>query len=187
MSFLRPEAKAVLSRWAEPLLGAIIAIFGFYLSLQGGWLLAVIGLALVALGLGWLVLGIRRARFQGDPAAPGLVEIDEGGLRYLHPRLGGEISLNDLAELRLVFYRGKRVWRLQDLSGQVLLVPMDAAGAGDLFDALSALPGMGSAVLVEALSSGAEDTAAAAGNIVPIAALRDKLVWSRGGKGLRKV
>ena len=194
MSFLRPEAKALLLRWAEPLSGAVLVGLGLYTLMRGGWLLMLIGLALTGLGLAWAVLGLRRARFQGDPQAPGLVEIDEGRLRYLHPSLGGEISLHDLETLRLLQLRGRRVWQLQDLFGRKLLIPLDAAGAGALFDALSALPGLHSARLARALDApesggspqpdGAEGADAA--QTVPAIALRDQLVWSRAGQALRR-
>lgn len=182
MSFLRPAALALLRRWFEPAEGAALILFGFWIFQGGGWISWALGSAVMVLGAGWLLLALRRMRFRGDPAAPGIVEIDEGRLSYLHPRMGGEISLNDLAELHLVSLRGRRAWRLGDLSGRWLLVPLDAAGAEALFDAFASLPGLGSAGLVAAL-----DEAAPVGGTLPAPALRDRLVWARQGTGLRRV
>lgn len=182
MSFLRPEALALLRRWSGPAEGAALIVLGLWIFSGGGWILMPAGATVVVAGAGWGLLALRRMRFQGDPGAPGIVEIDEGRLSYLHPRMGGEISLNDLAELHLVSLRGRRAWRLGDLSGRWLLVPLDAAGSEALFDAFASLPGLGSAGLVAAL-----DEAAPGGGTLPAPALRDRLVWVRQGTGLRKV
>lgn len=179
---MRPEAAATLRRWADPAFGAAVAAFGLWLAYLGGLILIPIGLALAGLGAGWAVLGWRRARFQSDPAAPGLVELDEGRLRYLHPKMGGEVSLNDLSELRLITMNGRRVWRLADLAGQALLVPLDAAGAGALFDAFAALPGLTSADLVAALQA----SSPASGSQLPASPLSERPVWRRAGSGIAR-
>lgn len=188
MSFIRPEARALLQRWAEPLFGFGLAGLGLSFLLQGGWIPSALGLCLLTLGAAWALLAVRRNRFLGDPAAPGLVEIEEGRLRYLHPRMGGEVSLNDLAELRLVTFRGRRVWRLQDLGGRVLLVPLEASGAAALFDALSALPEMTSSGLVAALdATDASKHDAGSSQVPALSAPEDRLVWCRAGSGLKAV
>lgn len=179
----RPAALATLRRWAEPAVAGLGVLAGVWLMVLGGWILWPIGAALAALAAGWALTATRRARFQGDPAAPGIVEVDEGRLRYLHPRMGGEVSLNDLDELRLITVRGRRVWRLSDLSGRALLVPLDAAGAGGLFDAFAALPGLTSHALVQALAA---ETAPTPGNL-PAIPLHQTTVWRRQGSGLRAV
>lgn len=186
--FLRPEATRFVARWAEPALGAALCGLGLWIATRGGWLLPVLGLPLAGLGAGWALLAWRRLRFAPEIASPGLVELDEGRLRYLHPRMPGEISLTDLAELRLLSLRGRRVWRLRDLSGATLLVPLDAAGAERLFDAFAALPGLGSAGLVAALDGpSALDRPAPPGGTLPAPALADRLVWRRSGQGLAPV
>lgn len=179
---LRPAALAQMRRWADPALGTGVLLFGLWLIRLGGLILIPIGAALAAVGLGWAVLGWRRARFPSQTAAPGLVELDEGRLRYLHPKMGGEVSLNDLSELRLVTMNGRRIWQLSDLSGQRLLVPLDAAGAGELFDAFSALPGLGSAGLMAALAAPQDQGAAA----LPAARLTNERVWQRAGSGMTR-
>ena len=100
--FFRPEAMAFLSRWSEVAFGVAVMVFGWWITRFGGWIWLGIGGGVIALGLGWAVLAWRRLGFQADPAAPGLVELDEGRIRYLHPRAAGEISLADLVEIRLL-------------------------------------------------------------------------------------
>lgn len=179
---IRPAVRALFRRWREAAAAVAVAGFGMWLTGLGGWLLVPLGLVTAALGAAWAVLALRRARFQADPGAPGIVEITEGRLRYLHPRTGGEIALHDLAELRLLRLRGRAVWGLSDLHGRRLLVPLDAAGAGALFDAFAALPGLASADLVAALG-----TEAPAAPGLPAVALQDRRVWTRPGSGLRPV
>ena len=72
-------------------------------------------------------------------------------------------------------------------SRQALLVPLDAAGAEALFDAFSALPGLGSSALVAALDGKAPDGAAPQGGTLPAANSDDRLVWRRQGRGLTPV
>lgn len=180
---IRPAARATLTRWADPGFGAIVALFGLWVASLGGWILIPLGALLAALGAGWGVLGWRRARFRHDPNAPGMVELDEGRLRYLHPTMPGDISIDDLSELKILTLRGRQVWRLKDLSGQALLVPVDAAGADALFDAFSALPGLSSGDLVAALAPPPP-----AGGTLPVPqATAEKVVWRRQGRGLRVV
>ena len=187
MSFVRPDARATLTRWAEPAVGAVLMLFGLWIASLGGLILIPMGLIIVALGAGWALLGWRRAMFRHDSGAPGLVELDEGRLRYLHPVMPGDISITDLTEVKLLSLRGRQVWRLKDLSGQALLVPADAAGADLLFDAFSALPGLSSADLVAALRPA--PMAAATGTGLPVAATTttERVVWRRRGTGMTRV
>lgn len=180
---IRPTVRAFLSRWAEVGAALLALALGLWTASLGGLVLIPFGLVLAAAAGGWALLALRRARFRGDPGAPGLVELDEARLRYLHPKLGGEIALHDLAELRLVSLRGRQVWHLQDLSGRALLIPLDAAGAADLFDAFAALPGLSSHDLVAALAGSAAPT----GSTLPAVSLRQVTVWRRSGSGLRRV
>jgi len=112
-------------------------------------------------------------------AAPGVVEVDEGQIAYLGPAFGGFVALPDLVEIRLVTMRGRRLWRLRQTDGQVLLIPVDATGAERLFDAFASLPGMDMAALVAALSPG---TAAAPGGLIAGPDMR--VLWRRPGAGL---
>ncbi len=179
----RPEALALLARLREPALAVAMLAAGLWLATQGGWFLAAVGLGLAVLGCGWGVLALRRLRFAAGREAPGLVEVDEGRITYMGPKLGGSVGMPDLAEIRLLTLRGRRVWRLKQGDGQVLLVPLDAQGAEALFDAFAALPGLTSAALVAAL-----DAPVPAGpGLVSATRPTDSLVWRRSGRGLQAV
>lgn len=179
----RPEALATLRRYSEVAAAGLVLLIGLWVAVRGGWFLATIGLGLAGMATGWAVLALRRLRFQAGDAAPGIVEVDEGRISYLGPRLGGSIGLPDLIEIRLLTLRGRSVWRLKQADGLVLLVPLDAAGAAALFDAFAALPGLTSAALVAALDV---PTAEGPGLISATRPL-DRLVWRRRGEGLQPV
>lgn len=178
---LRPEALRQIRRWSEPGAGIVVLAAGLWIATRGGWLLPVVGLPLAGLGGGFALLALRRMRFAPEIAAPGIVELDEGRIRYLHPRMPGEVNLPDLAEIRLLALRGRRVWRLRETTGATMLVPLDAAGAERLFDAFATLPGLTSADLVASLTP---QGSAATGTTLPAAAQTDRLVWRRPGRGL---
>lgn len=183
MSRFRPEAMALLGRLSEPAAALGMLAGGMWIATRGGWVPLAFGAALAGLAGGWALLALRRLRFEAGDAAPGLVEVDEGRVTYMGPRLGGSISLADLAEIRLLTLRGRSVWRLKQLDGQILLVPLDAAGAAGLFDAFAVLPGLTSADLVAAL-----DVPASGGpGLVSATRPLDRLVWRRRGHGLQSV
>lgn len=151
---IRPEVKAHLHRWREVIAAVALGATGLWLASLGGWLLQGIGLILVALALGWTVIAWRRLRFLRGVAAPGVVEVDEGQVGYWGPNFGGFIALADLAELRLAEVGGARHWRLRTHGGEVLMIPVDAAGAERLYDAFATLPGIDMAALTAALDRG---------------------------------
>lgn len=153
MSFLRPELARALSRGREVIAGMAVSGFGLWLVWLGGYLLVPLGLVILALGAVLARQAWRRLHFVQGQDAPGVIELDEAQLGYLGPTEGGFVSLEDLVELRLIRVRGERVWRLKQLDGQALLIPVEAQGAGKLFDAFAALPGMDSGALVSALSA----------------------------------
>lgn len=150
MRFLRPEAAAFLARWSEVAAALAVAGAGLWLVRLGGYFLTPLGLAVAAVALGWGLVALRRVRFQRPVAAPGVVEVDEGQVGYLGPSFGGYVSLRELTEIRMIRLHGERHWRLKQADGQVLLVPVAANGAGALFDAFAALPGMDTATLATA-------------------------------------
>lgn len=179
MALIRPEALAALRRWREVILGAGVACLGLWVATRGGPILAVLGLVGMALGAGLALSGWRRMRFAQGVAAPGMVEVIEGEVRFFGPSLGGAISLADLTELRLVTLRGRRLWRLKQADGQALLIPVDAAGAEALYDGFTTLPGLDMAALLAALSpvgTGPGLVSATRPDMV--------LVWHRKGRGL---
>ena len=151
---IRPAVKAHLHRWREVIAVVSLFLFAVWLFLLGGWLLQGIGLLLAVIALGWGVIAWRRLRFLRGVAAPGVVEVDEGQVGYWGPNFGGFIALADLAELRLAEVGGTRHWRLRTRGGEVLMIPVDAAGAERLYDAFAALPGIDMAALTAALDRG---------------------------------
>lgn len=153
MTFVRPQIALGARRYAEVLSAGAIAAAGLWCLAQGGYLLAPLGLGLVAFAVSWGVVALRRLRFGAGGSAPGMVEVDEGQIGYFGPRAGGFVALADVVELRIVEVGGLRHWRLRTRDGQALIVPVDAAGADRLFDAFAVLPGLDTAALVRALDA----------------------------------
>ena len=181
MSWARPEVRSFFARWGESGLWCALALLGLWIASLGGWILIPLGLIFAAACAGWALLALRRARFAPSADATGLIEITEGRLRYLHALHGGEISLADLAELRLITLRGRNIWQLSDRFGAKLLVPVDAAGGDQLFDALGAISGLSSQSLVLSLSRHNVKSD------LPVPELRQSLVWSRQEHGPENV
>jgi hypothetical protein len=163
---IRPEALTALARWREALMAVCIVGAGIWLCLLGGLILIPVGLAAIALGAGLGVIALRRLRFVQDAAGPGVVELDEAQIGWLGPEGGGYLSLRELAELRLMSRGSRRFWRLKQMDGQALLIPVDASGAERLFDAFTALPGMDSNALVSALDAPPSAAADALGPVI---------------------
>lgn len=183
MSFIRPQITRALWRLHEALTAGAVLLCGLWLVWMGGWLLVPAGLALAALGASLLRHALARLRFHQATHAPGMVELDEAQLGYLGPQSGGFISLHEASELRLVVIRGRRLWRIKQADGQAMLVPIDAQGAAQLFDAFAALPGMDVTALAAAASPGAG--ALTGGQDLAAADPQMLLVWRRpGAQGL---
>ncbi|MDO5371261.1 hypothetical protein [Paracoccus sp. (in: a-proteobacteria)] len=139
---IRPELVARFKPWREVAAAALTALFGIWVFAQGGLLLQPLGGAILGLALLWGWGAWRRRRFAVDIAAPGLVEIEEGAIRYYGASApGGEVALRDLVQIRLIRLDGQAHWRLRTQAGEALLVPVEAAGAAALADAFAALPG----------------------------------------------
>lgn len=183
MSFIRPEVSALAYRAREAIASLIAIGIGFWFFSQSGYLLKPIGFVIIAISLGWFKLALRRMRFTQEVTAPGMVEIDEGQVGYLGPQVGGFASLEELLEIRLMTLQGRRMWRLKQRDGQVILIPVDAEGADKLFDAFSSLPGMDSAALVAALHP---VSAQSGGQNLPqsTATAEMRLIWHRKGAGV---
>jgi hypothetical protein len=181
MSFIRPELAEAISRNREVIAAAGVIAVGLWLLAYGsGYLVPVLGLALMAIGLGWEVQALRRLRFQQDGEAPGLVRVTEAQIAYFGPRIGGFVGLPDLAEIRLLTLRGRRIWKLRQGDGQILHIPVEADGAEALFDAFAALPGMDTAALVASLGS---DAAPSDSRVIVLNEV-DRLIWTRKGAGI---
>ncbi|MBC2834191.1 hypothetical protein [Paragemmobacter straminiformis] len=177
---IRPEVLQALNRWREVIASGGVALAGLWIAWQGGYVLLPFGLCVIALAAALALQALRRLRFAQAPATPGVVEVDEAQIAYLSPDGGGFVGLPDLVEIRLLTLRGKRFWRLRQADGQALLVPVDAMGADQLFDAFAALPNMDSAALLAALET------KASGNALPALDGMSHPVWHRPGAGLAR-
>lgn len=139
---IRPELQDQLRPWREVIAAVACLVFGAWVFTLGGYIFRPLGAFIVVVCLIWTVTARRQMRFLREAAAPGLLEIDEGAVRYYGARLlGGEISLRELAEIRLLMIGGRQHWRLKSTDGQALLIPVDAAGAARLGEAFATLPG----------------------------------------------
>lgn len=160
---IRPEVWALVQRGQEVILATVLALFGLWLMILGGYILLPIGAAITALAASMAVLALRRLRFSRQKGAIGMVEVDEAQIGYFGPTEGGFISLQDMTELRLLRVNDVEMWRLKQSDGQTLLIPTAATGAERLFDAFAALPDMNSADLV-----------------APLAGSDMRMIWRRG-------
>ncbi len=140
---IRPDVAVRLAPWREVVAAVATLLFSIWVFSLGGWLFWPIGAVLSLVSLVWLVAAWQRRRFRRAIAAPGVIEVDEGVIRYFGARiLGGQIALRDLSEIRLLNINNRAHWRLKSASGEALLVPLDAAGADALADAFTSLPGL---------------------------------------------
>lgn len=142
MSFIRPEARAALTRWREVLIGAAIAALGLHWALGVGGLLGWVGWALAVAGTALAVIGLRRLQFRQDGQGPGVVRVDEGKISYFGPINGGEVAASEMTTLTLDPTQFPTSWVLEQPGWPPLYIPINATGSDALFDAFSALPGM---------------------------------------------
>ncbi len=153
-SFFRPEAIAALTRWREVLMATAVILIGLWIALRpGGVIVTGFGYVVMALGSAFMVPAFRRARFLTGSEGPGAVQVDERRIVYMGPITGGTMALDDLRVLSVRRDGGDQVtWVLADTT-QLLVIPVDAAGADALFDAFAALPGLNVDRLIQAVQS----------------------------------
>ena len=139
---IRPALVEKFGIWSEVIAAGGVIGLGLWLVSLGGWVLQPFGLLVAALGGGWALIGWRRMHFRHAVEGPGLVELDEGEIRYFGAGhgLGGTIALADITELRLIRMQGTQHWRLRARAGHAVVIPVAAAGAEVLYDAFSVLP-----------------------------------------------
>ncbi|MAM62124.1 MAG: hypothetical protein CMH11_11585 [Maritimibacter sp.] len=141
MSFIRPEAARGLARWREAMIGAAVVALGLYWAIESLGIIRWVGAALILAGLALTWSGIQRARFRTGRGGLGVVEVDERQITYLAPVGGGIASLEALTHVSVVASRaGGAYWRF-DMAGERLSIPASAEGARAIFDVLTALPG----------------------------------------------
>jgi len=147
---IRPEVKALFWRWREALFACGLIALGLWWALQSFGIVVWLGWGLVALGAVWGVSAIQRARFSASDDGPGVVTVDERRIVYMGPLDGGVCDLDATVRLDLTPAPGA-AWQLTGETGEVLAIPVNAAGAEALFDAFSTLPGLRAGQLVAAL------------------------------------
>ncbi|MBB1499243.1 hypothetical protein [Paracoccus sp. MC1862] len=151
---IRPELVARFKPWREVAAAVLTGLAGIWIFSLGGLLLQPLGGAILAFAILWGWGAWRRRRFAVEIAAPGLVEIEEGAIRYYGARaLGGEVALRDLSQIRLIRLDGHAHWRLRTRNGEAVLIPVEAAGAAALADAFAALPGFDLGAAAAALAA----------------------------------
>lgn len=149
MSLVRPEVVQALARWREAMLGALLLALGLRLVFNGVGIFPWIGGIVSLAGVGLVAAGIQRGRFRGPGGGAGVVDVDERQITYFGPVTGGTMALDDILRIETC---PPRLWRLTSDAGTVLTIPFDAHGNEALFDAFSALPGLRSGAVADAVS-----------------------------------
>jgi hypothetical protein len=171
MSFVRPELAASATRlfhryfthWIESVVVLVIGGFGIVALVAGisqrGIPAIIVGAAsLVVAGLAAVAFH-RTALARRDPTAVGVVEVHEGRVMYLAPgEDGGSADVRELTRVEIVTTAGGPFepdvfWVLTQPGQPLLTIPTEATGAGELFDALSALPGLSWEAVARAMGS----------------------------------
>ncbi len=105
------------------------------------------------IGAVWGIAGAQRARFAQDGDGPGVVQIRERRLAYFGPLDGGVMDVADLAKLEIdPGSHPEPSWILTGTDGQIIAIPINAAGAEDLFDVFASLPNIKTNTVLDVLS-----------------------------------
>jgi len=151
--FLRPEARALLWRWRDVLLGLAFVLLGLWWGLRSFGFVQWLGFGLMAFGVVWSVAGVQRARFRQGGDGPGVVQVRERRLAYFGPLDGGVMDVADMTMLELdPTGHPAPQWILTGVGGQRIAIPISAKGAEDLFDVFAALPGIKTSAVLDVLS-----------------------------------
>ncbi len=151
--FLRPEVRALAWRYRDLLFGVAILLLGLFWGLRSYGILQWLGYGMIGLGLIWAIAGVQRARFRQDGDGPGVVQIRERRLAYFGPLDGGVMDVEDLTKVEIdPTSRPEPSWVLTGIGGQRIAIPINAAGAEDLFDVFAALPGIKTNTVLDVLS-----------------------------------
>lgn len=134
-------------------MACVVLILGIWWAATGVGINVWLGYIFCAIGIGWGVAAIQRARFAQDGDGPGVVQIRERRLAYFGPLDGGIIDVADLSKLEIdpTSYPDPS-WVLTSIEGQVLTIPINAKGAEDLFDVFAALPDIKTNTVLDVLS-----------------------------------
>lgn len=147
---IRPDARAALMRWSGVFAPAALAGLGVWWALSAYGLTRLFGVALAGAAVVLTVMAVQRRLFYQGANGPGLVQIDEGVVRYLGPLTGGAVALRDLGRIDYDAASHPAHWRLVAPGEGALHIPVTAAGADSLLDAFVALPGLSAGDLLAA-------------------------------------
>jgi len=151
---IRPEIRAALMRFREALAGGAAVVLGLWVGLGTFGITAWLGWALAMAGLAAIAAGLQRARFRTGSGGPGVVQIDEGQIAYFGPLTGGLAALSEIRRLSLDRSATPAHWIISQPGREDLAIPVTAEGADALFDAFTALPGLGTRTMLAALERG---------------------------------
>lgn len=145
--FLRPEAITVLLRWREAIIGGAVIAGGLYGAAAAMGITFYLSLLALPIGAALVWEGVYRARLPEGGYGPGVVEVDERQITFFGPRGGGAVSVDALTRVEIVMtdrgaFADDLFWVLHVDDAPPLTIPGDAVGAGQLYDALLALPGL---------------------------------------------
>lgn len=156
---IRPEAKALLLRWRELILGIIIVALGAKLYITSFGLLKIASAVAIIFGAIAMYIGQQRGRFRMDGLAPGIVSLIEDQISYFGPHHGGTISIANITSVNLITYEEIRSWRLDQNGKPSLIIPVATMGGELLFDAFTKLKDLNLENMVRQLSQENEHSA----------------------------
>lgn len=142
MSFIRPEVVTFLKRWQGVIIGVAVAALGLWWIVISSGVLGWIGWAVMAAGGALTFTGAQRMRFVTERGGPGIVTITEGQIAYFGPLTGGVVALSELSRIEIDHSGKPAHWQLHQQGQPVLSIPLTAENAGALFDVFSSLPGL---------------------------------------------
>jgi hypothetical protein len=146
---------AILSRWAETAIAAVLValalragVNGVQMGAWGGWALLVLAVPLAI----WLRIAALKAWSARTDMGPGVASVDERRVTYMGPQTGGALSLDALRAVDVESGEAP-LWILRQDGGPTLRIPASADGADRLPEALAALPGFSEPKALRALAA----------------------------------
>lgn len=156
--FIRPELRRQMTRWAEPIMAAGVALLGLMFLVRGlqryNFITEAIGVVLLLIGAAAFWAAFRRVQFRQVGKGPGLVDVTERRITYMTSLGGDSVDLEAMTrlEIRNSMEFG-RVWALKQAGGPTLFIPVAAAGSEKLFDVFAVLPDIDVAHMVASVNS----------------------------------
>lgn len=160
---IRPELVVAFRKYADLLIGAGLVCAGIFGLIADPLIWKAIGTIACLVGGSLLWTSLPRALLRNEGQGPGIVEVDEGQIRYLAPYGGGVVAVENLVRVTIVTSdQGPAAddlhWILEEDAGERLLIPNGASGAESLFNALAALEGVDYMAVTRAMGQTANDS-----------------------------